>query len=378
MTDGRNKNPYQGVDWTRKLQVTGCTHMHCINNMQLHEYLRQGLEFATLSNYYPSVPWYPLSSLKENFHRISQSGYVRRGVWHQDRLDINAEIQAWKGTLPAELQTELPFREGAGLFSDLPQELLEAPNAEHHWFSDAGIWLHITAPGCCLSSGSFDVDDRFGLNQHGGIQLGAPVPWRQGFSQLLDSAICPDGGGIVIAHPNWSHLPQDFICELLDSDPRVLGIEVFNHGARNNFSAFSDPIWDAVLSTGRQCFGFFVQDHPQKDQPWKGKIVLLPEERSAESCLRAMRQGRFYGMIADNGLRFEYLDFDGRILRARCNREVVFELISRTGVVGDDSRGTDFQFVLPEEDRSRHVFLRLTAWEGREEEKLYSQPFMLL
>lgn len=377
MQEARNRNPYAGVDWEKVNRITGSTHMHCVSAGTLRQYLDDGLEFATISNYYPSMPWYPLASLRENFTRIRQFGYIRGTEWKHEFLDTNAEIGRWKEKLPPELRKQLPFREGGKIFPDLPDSLLEAPNAEHHWFSDAGVWLHVTAPGLTLASGSFDRESEFGLEQYGRIRLGAPVPWREGFRQLLDSAMIPDGGGIVINHPNWSHLPVGFLNEMLDFDPRVLGIEIYNHGCNTDFSEFADPLWDAVLSTGRQCFGFCVQDHPNDDRKWLGKIVLLAEERTPEACLRAMRQGRFYGVIAGNGLQFDYLDFDGKTLRARCSREVIFQLTARTGVIDDTVRGKEFSYTVREEDRHRLVYLRLTAREGRAQEKMFAQPFML-
>ncbi len=377
MMTERNRNPYAGINWEKCCRITGCTHMHCTSAEILKQYLNQGLGFATLSNYYPSAPWYPLAALRENFFKVRQTGYIRGEEWRKDTLDINAAIAAWQDKLAPEEKAQLPFREGKLLFPELPENLPEAPNAEHHWFSDAGIWLHIASPGCTLASGSFDIGGKFGMERYGKIRLGAPVPWREGFRKLLDSAIVPDGGGLVINHPTWSHLPVDFLCEMLDFDPRVLGMEIYNHNSRDDFSDFSDTLWDAVLSTGRQCFGFCVQDHPDPNRQWRGKIILLAEEWTAESCLKAMRQGRFYGAISGNGLRFEYLDFDGRTLRARCNHKAVFQLISKTGVIGDNVLGNEFSYTVPENQRSRHVYLRLTAQEGREEEKLFAQPFML-
>ena len=186
----------------------------------------------------------------------------------------------------------------------------------------------------------------------------------------------------MIAHPTWSHHPLTFLEEMLDSDPRVLGIEVYNHNSLEDFSDFSDSLWDAILSTNRQCYGFFVQDHPSFTHPvlanqWRGKIMILAEDRTAESCLRALRQGRFYGMITDNGLRFEDISYDGRYLRAKCNKKVGFQIISKIGVVGDVITGTEFCLEIPEEDKEKYVFLRVTA-RDRWDEKLFSNAFMLL
>ena len=372
----RNNNPYQNVDWNNRIEIVGCTHMHCVHQEAFQKYINEGLQLASISNYYPSTPAYPLKEVRKNLHRAGQSGYIKNGKIIDEEIDFNAVINTWKDELPPEVQAELPLSDGDLLFSNIPDDLLEVPNAEHAWFSDASIYLHITAPGSTATTSHFDLKHKFGLSEHG-YNLGCPVPWREGFSYILNKLITPDGGGIIINHPTWSHLPVKFICEMLDYDERVLGIEVYNFGARTDFTDFSDAIWDEVLATGRQCFGFFVQDHPKMDRPWQGKIVLLPEERTAESCLKAMREGRFYGLISDNGLRFEHISFDGKTLSAKCNRPVDFQILSAKGVVGDLIRGTEMSLTFTEEEKAEHVFLRLTAREGREVEKLFSQAFML-
>ena len=372
----RNHNPYTGVNWEKRIEVVSCTHMHCINQEALTKYVNEGLELAAISNYYPAMPWYPLASMRENTVRCGQKGFLKNGKYYDEPVNFNAEISAWADELAPETRAKLPFKEGERIFKDIPADLMEIPNAEHSWFTDASIYLHITAPGSLAVSSHFDLKHEFGLSEHG-FDLGFPLPWREGFDRILEKLIIPDGGGIIINHPTWSHMPVKFLCELLDHDERVLGIEVYNFGARTAFTDFSDTHWDEILSTGRQCFGFFVQDHPQMQKPWHGKIILLPEERTPESCLRAMRQGRFYGVISDNGLRFEHISFDGKTLSASCNRPVEFQIISAQGVVGDVIRGERMSLEIPEKDKAKYVFLRLTAKEGRECEKIFSQAFML-
>ena len=63
MKSGRNRNPYQGIDWGTQIRVTGCTHLHCQTPEEFDRALKGGLEFATISNYYPSSPYYPLNKL---------------------------------------------------------------------------------------------------------------------------------------------------------------------------------------------------------------------------------------------------------------------------------------------------------------------------
>ncbi|MBO7742280.1 MAG: hypothetical protein J6S21_06965, partial [Victivallales bacterium] len=189
--------------------------------------------------------------------RVSQQGYMRNGVFHRETLDVNAVMEEWKDTLPAEKQAQLPFQAGEPIFTSIPETLMEAPNAEHHFFSDCSDYLHVTAPGARITTSNFDRFNEFGMISKGGFPTGLPIPWRDAYKMILDSMMTEDGGGLVIAHPTWSHLPQSLLQEMLDYDPRVLGIEVFNYDCRGDFSASSDAVWDAILSTGRQCFGFF-------------------------------------------------------------------------------------------------------------------------
>ena len=55
----RNRHPYKGIDWATAHQIRGTTHVHCKNQESLDVILKR-IEFLTLSNYYPSAPWYPL------------------------------------------------------------------------------------------------------------------------------------------------------------------------------------------------------------------------------------------------------------------------------------------------------------------------------
>jgi hypothetical protein len=214
------------------------------------------------------------------------------------------------------------------------------------------------------------------MNKHG-FGFGVRLPWKEGFDRILGSMTVPDGGGITINHPASSHLPLDLICDMLDYDQRVLGIEVFNHNDSVDFTTSAETLWDVILGTGRQCFGFFVEDHNLR-RKWRGKIIILTEEHTASGCLKAIRKGNFYGALTDNGLRFDYLGFDGRTLKAKTNRPVTFKLVSRLGITGYTQNTCEFTYTVKEGMESELRYLRLTAREGREVEKLYAQPFMLV
>ncbi|MBP5640021.1 MAG: hypothetical protein J6X55_11120 [Victivallales bacterium] len=368
----RNPNPYKGVEWKTQPRIEGCTHVHCTTPEAFNALLEQGLRFATLSNYYPSAPYWPIQSIKKHTFDLGQDSYIRNGEVVHERLDFKEELARWR-----EDSSMLPESEGDNLFPTPPKGFMEAPNAEHHWFSDYNVYLHITAPGCSLTTGRTQKVPQ--LDSHG-IRLGMPMPWRKGFAALLDTLVCPDGGGIIINHPHWSHLPHHFLCELLDFDERVLGMEIYNAGCALSYTAPAESQWDEVLGTGRQCFGFCVQDHlPSDTLRWMGHSVLLPEELTPESCLKAYRQGRFYGRILGHGLDFEYIHFDGQTLDVRCDDTAVLLLISHQGVVKEVWNSRDLHYELRNDDERReHVFFRVTASNSKTHEKLYTQPFMLI
>lgn len=372
----RNKRPYDGINWTTADQIVGCSHMHCTTDKDFHRFVDEGLEFATFANYYPSAPWYPLKDMRENTFKCKQKGCTVNGVYTDREIDFNKEIEAWKDELPEDKAKQLPFSEGERIFTDIPPHLIEAPNAEYHSFIDTPNSTHVACPGSQFTCCTFDRSGEWKLRNHG-FGFGVRLPWREGFDRILDSMIEPNGGGITINHPASSHLPLDLICDMLDYDPRVLGIEVFNHNDSVDFTTSAETLWDVILGTGRQCFGFFVEDHNLR-RKWRGKIIILTEERTASGCLKAIRKGNFYGALTDNGLRFDYLGFDGRTLKAKTNRPVTFKLVSRLGITGYTPNTCEFTYTVKEGMESELRYLRLTAREGREVEKLYAQPFMLV
>ena len=253
----RNRHPYKDVDWSTALQIRGTTHMHCKTQEELDIILKR-IEFLTLSNYYPSAPWWPLSKMTENYYRVHHDfPVVVNGKRTDGPFDWNAIVGKWIKELPADLQAEYPFKEGGPLFKPLPEGVLEAPNAEHHGFLlDSGRHapgLHMNAPGSTFASGTFDQwqKRRFQTGVRGGISVGSGEHWKTAVDRMIAGLLFPDGGGVTINHPKWSAYDRNLMLEILDYDPRVLGIEVIE-GARSN----SERYWDWVLSTGRQCFGF--------------------------------------------------------------------------------------------------------------------------
>jgi hypothetical protein len=165
------------------------------------------------------------------------------------------------------------------------------------------------------------------------------------------------------------------LIELLDYDPRVLGIEVMESG-RN-----SEHYWDWVLATGRQCFGFFVPDWGLNKRKF-GVNILCVHEKTVHECLKAYRDGNFYGAaIGLDDLAFTNLSFDGMQVKANTDKPARLEIITARGVV-KELTGTEIVWdVIPNGNSVGprvDVFARVKAYaiDGSEEE-LFSQPFML-
>ena len=383
----RNRHPYKDVDWATAHQIRGTTHMHCKTQAELDIILKR-IEFLTISNYYPSAPWWPLSKMTENYYRVHHDFPVMvNGKRVKGPFNWNEIVGKWIKDLPAELQAEYPFKEGAPLFKPLPEGILEAPNAEHHAFRrDGGRSagnLHMNAPGSSFSSGTFDQwqKRRFQTGVRGGYNFGSGEHWKAAIDHMIEGLIFPEGGGVTVNHPKWSAYGRDFMLEILDYDPRVLGIEVIEGGCGN-----SETYWDWVLSTGRQCFGFFVPDHSINLKSGSfGVNVLLTPERTVQACLRAYREGNFYGAKRGlNELKFKRIAFSGTTVEAETDKPARLQVITALGPVKEVKSGTSIKWTMEPPPRAGgprkdvHMFARIKAYaiDGSGEE-LFSQPYML-
>ncbi len=383
----RNRHPYQGIDWSTAQQIRGTTHMHCKTQEDLDVILRR-IEFLTLSNYYPSAPWYPLAKMTENYYRLHHDFPVtvaKKRV--EGPFDWNKIVGQWIKDLPPELQKEYPFKEGGKIFKPLPEGILEAPNAEHHnFYYENGKripCLHMNSPGSLFASGTFDQWERrrFQTGVRGGYDFGSGELWSTAIDHMIAGLMYPDGGGVTINHPVWSSYYRPLILSILDHDPRVLGMEVIEGGHGNG-----EKYWDWVLATGRQCFGFFVPDHSirRKDDSF-GVNVLVTPERSVHACLKAYRDGNFYGALRGlNELKFTRISFHDTTVEAETDKPARLEVITGVGKV-KETKGTSVKWTM--EDRysasaprnAAHVFARIKAYalDGSGEE-LFSQPYMLV
>lgn len=303
-------NPYNQVDWNAWEQVKSASHMHVLTQDNFDETVSLGYKHIASTRYSPvSAPIYPLDSR----------------------------------------------------FTNIPHDVLGAPSSEKFRLTGAG--------GHYITLGSF-------LEGYGyETAVEDSIPWRQMFDEALAELQFENGGGVVIAHPQGV-VPLHK--EMLDHDERVLGIEIYHNGMeRDQYIGYSRDryqlMWDEILSSGRRCFGFGVVDWMiERRRPFYGSNILLVPAFTEHDCLRAYRNGEFYAIANDTGLRFSHLQGDEQEINVEINREATIRFISERGiekeVIGYSSNFTNLQ------DRT---FVRVEVEEeGLDDSLLFSQPFM--
>lgn len=278
-------NPYASVDWGSAARIQGFSHFH-LNPLDTNQawtiIYGEGIRHYAISHY-------DLSS--------------DRGI-NQPPIDEDVK----HGSRPVYPASDFPE------LGDVPVDALLAPNAEHFGHTD------ISYDWCSLGS----THSTPGHNPTG---TGSLQTWRQNMDSIISALLYPDGGGVVIAHND----DGEFIAHALDHDPRVLGMEIWNdkRARRLDYAPGGGrywSTWDAVLSTGRRCWGFGAVDGTSWRErtyagsdimppgPSLGRNVLLVDSFTEQNALEAYRKGAFYVQLDDatetglNILSYAYSD----------------------------------------------------------------------
>lgn len=318
------ENPYAAVDWESVHRLHSVNHVHTFSANSGHDYWDLRTE-----------------------HLDGQSvfeGMYESGIRHFALSNYHPA----KPTYPL-----------ADFFDPLPEDALGCPNAESHSTEVSG---HYCTLGSYFQSGD-----------------GYEASWQVLFRDALAQLAYDGGGGIVINHPKRTGLSVETLTERLDFDPRVLGIEAYNHRSEEKpkYDQTGDAldIWDELLSTGRTVYGFF---NPDSHSPWipapdwtermLGRNVLLVPEPTEEAAARAYREGRFYGAFAGTGLRFEYIRTTDDGISVGTNGATRIDVISGGEIVQSTDQDTATYQCTGDEQ-----YLRVEARDG-DGERIFSQP----
>ena len=258
-------NPYQNVNWQTWDHIITTSHNHCKSQTAFNRLYNAGVRFFTVSNYYASEPLYPA---------------------------VNNQI------------TGIPSLRDDPII--VPNGCIISANAEHHAMGISS--MHLNSLGSTFRSGNPEYYD-----SSTGEWKKQPPNSMNGKSftimvnKTIDNLLYEDGGGITINHPIWTHNQNSSftiktLMKIFDYSPYVLGQEVIESGTYNP----EDFVWwDNILITGRNSWGFFVPDHKNESKDdWEGKNILLVPEFTEHACLKAYRNGEFYGKRKNSELAF--------------------------------------------------------------------------
>ena len=391
-------NPYEGVNWQSAIRVPSATHMHIVNQENLDNGYRYGVRHFPISNYYPSAP-YDANTRLSDFRLRQWWGTVRDGRRLDPPINWN-DIITWEDELEEPYRSDFPFAETEPVYTDIPEDVILSHNAEHHGWTNSSA--HICSPGSSFASGTFDCGKRSDLHWHyhldkHGFPWGFGGTWQEGFKGMLQGLDYPDGGGITINHPtSLTRFSDDQVFEMLDFDERVLGIEIYNdtqvHQAKLAAIAggeaavvtasgmeeigFSLNTWDRILSTGRRCWGFCVPDHKvEKGGNWIGRSVLLVSEFTEHNCLKAYRQGQFYGCLKDSGLTIRDFTVTDSSISVSTNSTARIKFITGAGVASTVT-GNSATYELGRDNSTPEVTYVRVEVEDDSGERLFLQPVM--
>ncbi|HRH98336.1 MAG TPA: hypothetical protein PLB55_20510, partial [Prosthecobacter sp.] len=260
-------NPYAEVDWDAWECLHSMSHQHQGQTDASRDgFVDMGYDHFAFSNYYPSAPTYPLpqdyaekhpqliAAPNAEHHSYTDTGLhanalgsllatgygssvsakecatspiahrfdglnvfdAQRPWLGVYRLDVRLAAKTGKPTasLTIEGANECDFRNG---FADKgPMRDRSLPPGNHT------LYLRTTAPSMETKL-VFDAAT-LSVTQYRLMQ-GTNRPWRDVFREAFEMLQHPDGGGMTLNHPTGKladYLP------MLDFDPRVLGIEVWN------------------------------------------------------------------------------------------------------------------------------------------------------
>jgi hypothetical protein len=346
-------NPYADVAWDEWEYLHSMSHQHQGQTDASRDgFLAMGYGHLAFSNYYPSAPTYPLP---QDYTAKHPQLIAAPNAEHHSYTDTGLHANALGSLLATGYGSNVSAKDCA--LSPIAHRFngLNVFDAQRPWLGVYRLDVRLAAkagnPSASLTiEGANECDSRNGFADKGPVSerslppgnhtlylrttassmetkllfdadaisvtqfrlmQGTNRPWRDVFREAFEKLQYPDGGGMTLNHPTGKladYLP------MLDFDPRVLGIEVWNQltsgfgSSRGFYDQSGGPnlhfyqLWDDILRSGRRCWGFFVKDH---NTYGRGRNVLLvpkldamtTTEREA-AALRAYRRGTFFGSVA--------------------------------------------------------------------------------
>ncbi len=178
-------------------------------------------------------------------------------------------------------------------------------------------------------------------------------------------------GFMVLNHPNWHTNFNHARIEQMREWIGYSGIEIFNGViGRLPGSAYALDKWDMLLSDGRRIWGYANDDsHAGAVESGLGWNVAYAYERSVDSVVEALRNGRFY---ASTGVSIKAIEVDGvriRVEADNADRLVAVREDGKRFAVVDENW---IEVEVPEDAG----YVRFECY-GRGEQIAWTQPFFV-
>lgn len=309
-------NPYSGIDLGTVERIQSVSHQHLshssdeLTRSNFNTIYGTGVRHFAISRYRPSLITYPFDYTDGSF------------VYVNNPFDSTDSPETLK--------------ENYSCTVDIEDDVIGSPNAEHLyplllWNGSWNKWnsVHMNGLGSTFESGLKPVES----TGYGNEGLG--ISYSKAIDAILKKLQYPDGGGVIINHPNWTnnnkHFDFDvprFIEDCLDLDQRVLGTDIIS-GGKQTALEYQTGVIDSILATGRRCWIFCQGDWNLK----RGRNeLLIPSGLSGaekeHECLKAYRNGAFFGRYGNSNLSITSIGYsDGTFAMTADNADGIAVIV---------------------------------------------------
>jgi PHP-associated len=220
--------------------------------------------------------------------------------------------------------------------------------------------------GLLLLPGNEVTADAPHLTHINGRRPIAPHADRQ---QVFDD-VERSGGFCFVNHPNYE---KDFDhCPLpkMQTWTGYIGLEIYNAFiGRINGDPDATAKWDALLSEGRQLWGFANDDSHEPEHVGQAWNTVYAAARTTDAVVEALEAGRFYG---SSGVVIDDIAVDGLTVRLTTDNAERIVAIRDPGVSMAEGDGPVLEVDVPPDAR----YVRFEC-RGTGEQRAWTQPFFV-
>ena len=204
-----------------------------------------------------------------------------------------------------------------------------------------------------------------------GLRLTGPMAGHTNHHQRTVDEIVAQGGLAILAHPNWSWMPEARGLALHG----VHALEILNVVCNYlEYNGYALQWWDHLLRRGLRIWGIAADDaHRIPYHGARGWIMVNAESLSAETIVQNIRDGNFY---ASTGPTFQRFEVSGGAIQVWCSPAAEIRFL--TGGVGNPALRVKGDALTHAEytPRAGEAYVRVEVVDAQMQ-TAWSQPFFL-